>query len=317
MNEIARMNNLKRLIFLCALAGLASQLSAAKLGDPAGALQIKDWAKGKPVDVRDGKSIYVVEFWATWCGPCKVSIPHLSDLQKKFKDKGVVVVGVTDEEVSKVKPFVEKMGDKMEYVVACDKEQKTSAAYMEAYGQGGIPTAFVVGKDGKVLWFGHPMDGLDKVIQEVVSGQYDLAKAIKKDEGRALMDDFAKLSAQGDPEAKVVGKKLVESAGEDVDRLCEVAFMMVANPEAKNRDFALAESALDRAEKVSGKSDHRVLGIRSVARFESGKHEEGIAMAKAALDASKEEEDKARYKSFIQVMKTKMEGEKKSDKEKK
>ncbi len=311
------MSTLKRLAFLCALAGLASQLSAARLGDPGGALQIKDWVKGKAVDVKDGKSIYVGEVWATWCGPCKVSIPHLTEIQKKFKDKGVVIVGVTDEEVSKVEPFVTKMDGKMEYVVACDKDQKTSAAYMEAYGQGGIPTAFVVGKNGKVLWFGHPMDGLDKVIEDVVNGKYDVAAAIKKDEARVLMEDYQKFSTQGDPQAKEVGKKWVESAGEDVDRLCEVAFMMVANPENKNRDFALAESALDKAEKVSGKNDHRVIGIRSVARFESGKQEEGLAMAKAALDASKEDDDKARYKNFIRVMQTKMEGDKKQDKEKK
>ena len=269
------------------------------------------------MDVKDGKSVYVVEFWATWCGPCKVSIPHLSELQNKFKDKGVVVVGVTDEEASKVKPFVTKMGEKMEYLVACDKEQKTSAAYMEAYGQGGIPTAFVVGKNGKVLWFGHPMDGLDKVVEDVVNGKYDLVAAVKKDEARALMEDYQKYSTQGDDRAKEIAKRLIETAGEDVDRLCEVAFMMVANPDNKNRDFALAESALDKAEKVGGKSDHRVIGIRSVARFESGKQEEGLAMAKSALSASKEEEDQNRYKDFIRVMQTKIDGDKKQAKEKK
>ncbi len=310
------MNTLKRWALCISLAAVSWEMSAAKLGDPAASLEIQTWAKGKPVDVKDGKSIYIVEFWATWCGPCKVSIPHLSELQKKFKDKGVVVVGVTDEPVSKVKPFVDKMGDQMAYVVACDKDQKTSAAYMEAYGQGGIPTAFVVGKNGKVLWLGHPMDGLDKVIEDVVNGKYDLAAAIKRDEGRVLMNDFQKLSALGDPQAKAVGLKLVESAGEDVDKLCEMAFMMVADSSNKNRDFALAESALDKAEKLGGKQDHRVIGIRSVARFESGKQEEGLALAKAALEASKEDDDKARYNNFIRVMKTKMEGDQKQDKAK-
>ena len=79
------------------ILGVAMSSTAAKLGDPAAPLSIKEWVKGKPVDVKDGKNIYVVEFWATWCGPCRTSIPHLTELQKKFKDKGVVFVGVSDE----------------------------------------------------------------------------------------------------------------------------------------------------------------------------------------------------------------------------
>jgi thiol-disulfide isomerase/thioredoxin len=133
------------------------------LGEPAARLAIKDWAKGKAVDVRDGKAVYVVEFWATWCGPCRVSIPHLSELQKRWKNKGVVIVGVSDEPASTVKPFVEKMGDKMDYLVACDDNRLTYSGYMEAYGFNGIPTAFIVGRDGRVQWTGHPMNGLDKV----------------------------------------------------------------------------------------------------------------------------------------------------------
>src|SRR5436189_5204296 len=105
-------------LLLAGLVGLtAFPLLAARLGDPAAALTIKDWVKGKAVDVKDGKNIYVVEFWATWCGPCKVSIPHLTEMQAKFKDKGVVFVGISDEPLATVKPFVEKMAEKMDYTV--------------------------------------------------------------------------------------------------------------------------------------------------------------------------------------------------------
>lgn len=144
-----------------ARAVITPEQAKAKLRDPAAALSIKEWIKGQPVDVTDGKRIYVVEFWATWCGPCRVSIPHLSKIQKEFRDKDVVVIGISDEEPSVVRPFVEKMGGKMDYIVACDDQRQTFTAYMAAYGQGGIPTAFIVGKDGNIQWFGHPMDGLD------------------------------------------------------------------------------------------------------------------------------------------------------------
>ena len=150
----------------------AAPALAAELGDPAAPLTIKEWVKGTAVDVKDGKNIYVVEFWATWCPPCRTSIPHLTELQKKFKDKGVVVVGVSSsDKPGAVPPFVEKMGAKMGYTVAVDDANKTSKGYMTAYKQNGIPTAFIVGKDGKVAWVGHPMDGLDKALEKVVGAK--------------------------------------------------------------------------------------------------------------------------------------------------
>ena len=162
----------KIIITLCAALALV-QVKAAELGMPAPALNVAEWVKGKAVNFNEGKgkTIYVVEFWATWCPPCRASIPHLTELQKKFKDKGVTIIGVSDETVSTVKPFVIKMGAKMEYTVAVDKDQKTSAAYMGAFGVGGIPHAFVVDKTGAIVWHGHPMDGLDTAIEVVLEGK--------------------------------------------------------------------------------------------------------------------------------------------------
>ena len=128
-------------------------------GEPAAALAVAHWVKGEPVDVSSG--VHVVEFWATWCPPCLTSIPHLTELQEKFKDRGVNIIGVSDEELATVESFVKKMGDKMAYTVAIDAGA-TSKGYMGKYGVGGIPHAFVV-KDGKVVWHGHPMDPMDKL----------------------------------------------------------------------------------------------------------------------------------------------------------
>ena len=158
--------------FVSALvASTAAPAVAAELGDPAAPLAIKEWAKGKAVDVKDGKNIYVVEFWATWCPPCRMSIPHLTEIQKNFKAKGVVVVGISDEKSETVQAFVKKMGDKMDYTVAIDDSRKTSKGYMTAYAQNGIPHSFIVGKDGKVAWHGHPMDGLDKALEKLTAAK--------------------------------------------------------------------------------------------------------------------------------------------------
>jgi thiol-disulfide isomerase/thioredoxin len=295
--------NTSRLLLAAALAGAATfTASAARIGDPAAPLAIKEWVKGKAVDVKDGKNFYVVEFWATWCPPCRTSIPHLTEMQKQFKDKGVVFVGISDETTEKVKPFVEQMADKMDYVVAIDEERKCSDGYMKAYGQNGIPHAFIVGKDGKVIWHGHPMDNLDKALEEIVAGKYDLKAAAKKDEARAKMDDYTKLSSAGDAKAKDLGRELLADAGNDVQTLCDFAFSIAANSRNKNRDFALAQDALAKAEKAASGKDARVIGARSIVLFESGKKEDGLAAAKEALSLAKDSKDKARYENYVKVM---------------
>lgn len=160
-----------------ALAGLS-------VGDPAPKWHVDEWVKGKPISLDDAKGrITVVEFWATWCGPCVESIPHLTELQKQYADKGVTIIGFTDEDpdnaLDKVKEFVGKQGDKIGYAIAFEKGDKTNEAYMKAADQMGIPTAFVIEKGGRIAWIGHPMSGLDEVLQQLTEGTYDLELATK------------------------------------------------------------------------------------------------------------------------------------------
>ena len=174
-----------RFLTTAAAAALCSVATAQDgMPEPAGpTLTLGDKAPETAVKVvkgtYDGKfasdKVYVVEFWATWCGPCKTSMPHLTKLQKQYKDKGVTIIGISDETEDKVNNFIGS-GDwpqKTEYVIAIDDERKTSNRYMRAAGQSGIPTAFIVGKTGLVEWIGHPM-GMDEPLAQIVAGTYDL-----------------------------------------------------------------------------------------------------------------------------------------------
>ncbi|MEN6626626.1 MAG: TlpA disulfide reductase family protein [Candidatus Sumerlaeia bacterium] len=109
-------------------------------------LQVAEWIKGDPVNIADGlgKNVYLIEFWATWCPPCRRSIPHLTELQKQYKDKGLVVVGISTEDANAIRPFVDRMGDQMDYRVAIDKNFETSKAYMQANNINTIPHAFLI-----------------------------------------------------------------------------------------------------------------------------------------------------------------------------
>src|SRR5436305_10656081 len=93
-----------------------------KVGDPAPKLQVDKWLKGDPIKSLEKGKIYVIECWATWCGPCIASMPHVTKMQAKYKDKGVVVIGVNvwERDLAAPEPFVKKMGDKMGYAVATD-----------------------------------------------------------------------------------------------------------------------------------------------------------------------------------------------------
>jgi thiol-disulfide isomerase/thioredoxin len=152
--------------------------STLKVGDPAPKLQTGKWVQGDPVkDFAKGKA-YIVEFWATWCPPCRASIPHLNETYNKFKDKGLVVIGQDcyEKDETLVAPFVKKMGDKMTYRVALDDKSSDSKGqmaktWMEAAGRNGITSAFLVNTKGVVAWIGHPMELKEETIEDALAGK--------------------------------------------------------------------------------------------------------------------------------------------------
>lgn len=179
----------KRILGIAAVVALVSgswaRAQDLTLGDKAPKLEVKEFVKGEPVKEFENGKVYVVEFWATWCGPCRKSIPHVTELQKKFKDVTFIGVSVWEDDQSEVKPFVTEMGDKMDYRVAMDAVSEGGKAdeapmaknWMAAAGERGIPSAFVINKDGKVAWIGHPMS-MDKPLEKIVDGSYNLEGAI-------------------------------------------------------------------------------------------------------------------------------------------
>jgi thiol-disulfide isomerase/thioredoxin len=145
-------------------------------GDKAPALQEVDWLQGEAVRSFEEGQVYVLDFWATWCGPCVSSIPHVNELAKTRKKDGVTVIGVAIWPNPKMVPtqdFIDEQGDKMSYTIAADIDGATAEAYMEASGSNGIPTAMVIDRTGTIAWIGHPMVGMDEVVDAVVAGTFD------------------------------------------------------------------------------------------------------------------------------------------------
>lgn len=156
----------------------AEKKTVLSVGDKAPALAIEKWVKGSPVASFEKGKVYMVEFWATWCGPCIKSMPHVSELQKEYGAKGLTVIGVSSADsrgnsLDKVEAMVKDKGDTMGYTVAWDTERQTSTAFLDAANQNGIPCSFLVDQNGLIAYIGHPMK-IDATLAQVIAGKHDI-----------------------------------------------------------------------------------------------------------------------------------------------
>ena len=188
------------------------------IGDKAPALDIEHWLSDRDgefsgFDGFEKDKVYIVEFWATWCGPCISSMPHIVEIQNEYADKGVQVISVSREDLETVEKFLKRKvrGEKKKtyaeltsaYCLTTDPDGSVNKDYMKAAAQGGIPTAFIVGKTGEIEWIGHPAR-MDKPLEEIVEGKYDrdaFAKEFaKKQESDLMMASISNLMRDGKAE---------------------------------------------------------------------------------------------------------------------
>ena len=220
------------------------------VGDAAPAIDIQHWVKGDKIAKFEPNQIYIVEFWATWCGPCRVSMPHLSEIQKLKKDYDVTIIGISDEKLEVVQEWLKTENKELQktwdevigYTLTTDPDRSAYESYMYGVGAGGIPTAFIVGRDGKIEWVGNPhpnmkqfepsLKTIDEALDAVVAGTWDRDAFAKEFEPKAEKDrtELAKrLTAQAKFKPHLDALKKARDA----------------------QDWAAAERALDELVKIS------------------------------------------------------------------
>jgi thiol-disulfide isomerase/thioredoxin len=208
------------------------------IGDEAPAVDIAHWLKGSEVEAFEPGRIYVLEFWATWCSPCRASMPHISELQKKYLDYDVTFIGVSDEKLPVVVEFLCKAdkenvlwNEKIGYTLATDPDRSTGDAYMKPAAQQFIPTAFIIGKDTRIEWIGSPMN-MDEALDMVVRGAWDRAEfKVKFEEKMAPTRQVMKVQAQidaavkdGDWTAAIITANQLTNSHPDAGRLKGLLF---------------------------------------------------------------------------------------------
>lgn len=295
---------------LCMLAAIllvASSASAQdaqkaepklKVGDRAPALGEGKWIKGEPVSEFESGKVYVLEFWATWCGPCIAAIPHVTELQKKYADKGVIIIGqdVWEDDPSKVEPFVKEQGEKMGYRVVMDEpagqDGYMSKTWLAAAGRNGIPCSFIVDQDGKIAWIGHPM-AMAPVLEKVVAGEYDVDKAkadaAKAERAKTAMDELMKLAQAGKWDEFYAEAEEAIPDIEDAEALNVIAWRIV-DPEnpfpVQNLDVAM--KAGTKANELTKHENGAMLDTLARVYWLKGDKKKALELQQKAVDVNEE-----------------------------
>ncbi len=201
------------------------------IGSTAPSLDIEHWisdANGQRTAVKEFEpgQVYLLEFWGTWCGACIANMPELVDLQKKYLDRGVTIIGVTDEEMEEVKPFLKKKCHHDEsltygeltssYCLVADPDGSVFDDYMRGVQRRSFPTVAIIGKTGLIEYIGSA-NGLGTSLESIVNGTWDREERRKEQDanlaGRKIMYQVHDLCKNGN----------VEEANDLLDRKVENA----------------------------------------------------------------------------------------------
>jgi thiol-disulfide isomerase/thioredoxin len=313
------------------LAACAAAI-AVDIGDKAPSLDGMDgWINGESVNPAkpDGKTTYVIEMWATWCGPCRATAPHLAEMAAEFREKGVVIVGVTQEDEAKVKPFVESL--KIPYRIAMDPKKTTTGTWMK--GVEGIPHAFIVDTNGVIVWSGHPMDGMREALVDVLKGTYDPDKRKKQEEmqeklARALQtqnfDQALKIADEmlaGDPTrmelhqlrigllsekgdmdgVRAHHRKMLDVFMDSPKELNDLAWSLAAPSPLpiELRDLEVALGAARQAATLTENKDPAILDTLAMVLHTIGLTDRAIAMEKEAIAMAQDSEVRKDLQSHL------------------
>lgn len=227
--------SVKKAILSVALLILFAQVNgqdevSLKIGDPAPPVKYSQWIKGTPVESFKGDQLYVLEFWATWCGPCKAAMPHLTKLQKEYEGKVAFIgVDVWEHHGAEEKPyesylpavtkFVKGNDANMGYSVMADNnDQHMGNKWLKAAGINGIPSTFII-KDQKIIWMGHPVS-LDTTLPRILDGSYDMQafKVTYEKKAEASRKQMAGMKAAMEPVQAALKAKEYKKAFELMEK---------------------------------------------------------------------------------------------------
>lgn len=214
------------------------------------AIAAATFIQGQAPTAWEKDKVYLIECWATWCGPCRRVIPHVNELHKKFADQGLRVFGmnVWEDGQEKVANFVKQQGQHMSYTVAyVGRGGAFEKQWLKAAAVRGIPHAFVV-KNGKLLFKAHPASISEEVIAAVLKGgeaeqnvvQQIVSAQKNRDAFRKIQRDFNDAFNAKDADAMAAA---IRSA-EQVDKNAPFIALMKIEHAILTKDWPAAEQLI-------------------------------------------------------------------------
>lgn len=286
------------------------------IGSSAPELSIAKFVKGDSVDHFEEGQVYVVEFWATWCGPCIAAFPHLSEMQEHFgEDVHIIGVNVSEqvqgeERMKLVEKFVDKQGDRMRYTVAVEDGRSMGQNWLRAAQQSGIPAAFIVDGNGKIAWIGHPQYGMEDTLKEVVSGDYDTESAAGEawDQQVVTMAYRAAVNSYRTGEeldtARKIANLLIDDHFESEPSGLNAVAWMQLNAQADGvgmKDYQSGLRAAAKACNITEWKDWGVLDTYALAMYKTGDKVSAIKWEKKAIELAKLDEENGGMKAVPEL----------------
>jgi len=280
---------------------------------------------GKNVDLKDLKGkLVLVDFWATWCGPCMAEAGHMVETNKKYHDQGLQIIGISlDENRSALENVVKQKG--FEWPQFFDG-QGWHGKFAQAWGVNSIPRTFLIDPSGKVVWTGHPgnMDAplekafkntpptlVDPAVAEQASAVLaQVEQSIAAGDGAGAIKQFAALP----PDARKSGE-IDARAKKDEEQLKTAADAMLAevDPLIQQKQYAAAATKLKTLATALGDSDAATRAKKKLSELtampeaqqqmmaadKAAKADAELAIAQKLQQDGKDELAYARYRQIV------------------
>ncbi|MCK4872664.1 MAG: TlpA family protein disulfide reductase [Phycisphaerales bacterium] len=310
------------LAILTVIYAAVAQAQGAELsiGDQAPPITVAHWLGDEPVHVEQG-TVYILTFWASWSDAGRASLAVLSRIQQGAKPTDVRVIAITTEPRGRVKAYLDRRGESLGVAVACDDKRTTYRAYVEATAEHDVPIAFVIDREQRLAWIGHPLDGLEAAVAHIAAGEWDIeahrtarvllfqardaAAAGETDRLLGLLDRIARISdvyashglhrvaiLAGElgryEDAWQAGRDLIERCPDRADVCRGLAWFILDTNDLAERDLQLALAAAQTANDATGSRDPIVLATLARAHFTLGAVDKAVQTQALAVKCAEE-----------------------------